>query len=281
MQQGLSYSVRFIAISLLAFAGSIGGLIYFGQRNIIYISRAYSSYGYHDYYEQMKSNFNRKHYYRQIIDVSSNIMDPKVHPSSSNNNNINSNEKKVLYKHKGYFIPAERVSESEVPRLWILTGGNAQLGLDWLPFISDLLYRRNMKHESFFLFDYPGYGDNYPLTSDASKENRQELTLKLMKENIETVVKLLKYPPTLKIGFISHSLGCAAALHFSERVNNDKISINNGNTKVVVDRLVLGSPFTSIPSMASKIFGNGLISDALFESKFVLFVNMSTCKDNK
>ena len=124
----------------LAYAGYVG-LAYVAQEKLIYMPRTYSQY--RSYYEGQRMRTDKTLKQLQgssILDLPYTIGDGKLQQTA-------------------YFIPPREAAEDTPMRLWVLTGGNAALALDWLHFVSEFLHSRHAQREpapAFLLLDYPG-----------------------------------------------------------------------------------------------------------------------------
>lgn len=186
------------------------------QNQIIYIKRNYESHGLRTYYNNLKTQFENKSG-RVLLEVS-----------------YNTSQGEQLV----YWIPPkyQAIEQRNFEKLWLVFGGNAQLGLDWLWFISKL--GEDFEKDSFVLFDYPGYGrcQGSPGMQSISEsvDKGAERIIELLYQN-ETDVEP-------DVGILAHSLGCAAGLNYA------------ASSLYPVNSFILMSPFQSIPNMALDIF---------------------------
>lgn len=178
------------------------------QDAIIYHPRTYSSFGAFQYYENIKLKFKQQ---------TGQTIEPFEYEDAMNGGTQTS-----------YFIPARQQTMTD---LWIVFGGNAQLALDWVEFITTVRTKHpSLDSHAFVLFDYPGYGQSMGKVNETS-----------LRWSIKAAIqRVMKQSDAAKINLLAHSIGCAAALNFAVHE-----PINGG--------LVLISPFVSIPQMALDI----------------------------
>jgi pimeloyl-ACP methyl ester carboxylesterase len=198
------------------------GLLAAMQDNIIYVRRSYESHGMRQYYHNIQERFEDKSG-RVLLEVSYN--------TSSGHQTV-------------FWIPPrlEAIESKSINKLWIVFGGNAQLALDWVWFISKL--GSDFYNDSFLLMDYPGYGRCQGSTSGSTT------TTESVTYATERVLSMLYENETTRepdVGVLAHSLGCAAGLNYAITSTHH------------INKFVLVSPFTSIPSMAKAIFIPGFL----------------------
>ncbi|MCW1883645.1 hypothetical protein OKA04_02825 [Luteolibacter flavescens] len=118
-------------------------------------------------------------------------------------------------------------------RLWLVTGGNGTLALDW----SDWLRENGPRNDAWLLIDIPGYG--------ACEGKPRPATIR---ENLKAVVPAAMTSLNWslpadhsKLRFFGHSLGSAVCLMAAEEYD--------------IRRGVLLSPFTSSMQMTEAMFG--------------------------
>lgn len=178
------------------------------QDAIIYHPRTYSSFGAFQYYENIKLKFKQQ---------TGQTIEPFEYEDAMNGGTQTS-----------YFIAARQQTMTD---LWVVFGGNAQLALDWVEFITTVRIKHpSLDSHAFVLFDYPGYGQSMGKVNETS-----------LRWSIKAAIqRVVKQPDAIKINLLAHSIGCAVALNFAVHE-----PINGG--------LVLISPFASIPQMALDI----------------------------
>jgi pimeloyl-ACP methyl ester carboxylesterase len=118
--------------------------------------------------------------------------------------------------------------------LWILFCGNASLALDWF---DRLLDHYSDHSSSFFLLDYPGYGECEGKASPNSIRKSADIAI----ETLFKRYKAIHFSKKTQINVIGHSLGAAIALDFASRHSCKKI--------------ILLAPFTSLYDMAKRVVG--------------------------
>jgi pimeloyl-ACP methyl ester carboxylesterase len=136
-----------------------------------------------------------------------------------------------------FFFPA-KATEPAKPlgsKLWIVTGGNGSLALDYS-------YHREAwdPSASFLFFDYPGYGLSQ---GRPSPENIRE-TASALKVNLSHRFQLTAERLTAQSAVLGHSIGAAAALIVAEEWG--------------ITRAVLLTPFTTLTEMARMTVGTPL-----------------------
>lgn len=129
-----------------------------------------------------------------------------------------------------FFLARSPEAAKAPSRLWVITLGNASLGLDLL----NELERFPDRSVAFLLVDYPGYGlcEGKPTPEGILENCRQALAAVLPRFEGQT--------PSL--GAFGHSIGSGAAAQFAA-------------AEQAVDRLVLLSPFTSTLEIARERAG--------------------------
>jgi acetyl esterase/lipase len=126
------------------------------------------------------------------------------------------------------------------------------LALAWLHFLDDYqLHRRSTKSIApdeaddeigFLLLDYPGYGVNQGQpTPKALLDNSLEA--------FNACTKAISFSSSYRLGFLGHSLGCAANLQLCDHLQTVP------SLSARVDRLALLSPFTTLESVAHHLIG--------------------------
>jgi len=159
--------------------------------------------------------------------------------------------------------------------LWMIFGGNAMVGMDWLHFVWDLLgtaaappaagagaegggggacASELARRPAFLLFDYPGYGANLGTPSPGS-------TLAGSFAALRAALPRLAGPPG-ELHLLGHSLGAAAAaqlaVHFFREPPRWGADAGAAAASLRPGRLVLSAAFTSIEALArALIFGRG------------------------
>jgi len=120
---------------------------------------------------------------------------------------------------------------------------------DWLPFVLTLLQQpRCGGAHAFLLLDYPGYGDN-------EGQPCAGLALRSAEAGVCAALEVLgarRCTPEA-LGFLGHSLGCAAVLQLAAGLSSQRPCWLRGTR--LARRIVLSAPFTSIPNMGLALFG--------------------------
>lgn len=132
-----------------------------------------------------------------------------------------------------FYLPPRENPEAAPERLWILTGGNGSVALDWL----DTVENGPRAHVGYLLIDYPGYGNC------AGKPTRSTI-LMTVRDALPALADHLGVAPGELEGDLNvmgHSLGAAVALEFAAHYP--------------VRQAVLISPFTSLLDMARRQVG--------------------------
>jgi len=160
----------------------------------------------------------------------------------------------------GYSLPTQWLQGSEqaqqallvqpttvrrpVAGLWVVFGGNAMVGTDWLHFCYQLLsdLPQDSAQPAFLLIDYPGYGAN------AGAPTPQ----KVFVASVAAVRSSLKYfrEPPVQLHLLGHSLGAAAAARLAASCSDAAETAPGPLHPLQPGRLVLSAPFTNIESMA-------------------------------
>ncbi len=131
--------------------------------------------------------------------------------------------------------------EETIPeKLWILTGGNGSLALDW-NMVVELALKLNPKH-GYLLVEYPGYGDCEGKPSRVGIQENMEGAVYVLAAFLKTDANTVKSNSS----FLGHSLGCAVALEATSEWGREEV--------------IVVSPFTSMRDMAGLTVGGPLIS---------------------
>jgi pimeloyl-ACP methyl ester carboxylesterase len=132
-----------------------------------------------------------------------------------------------------FYVPPGGGSDAAPDRVWVIQGGNAARGLDYL----DVVQACPDDRAGFLLFDYPGYGlcDGRP--TRASITDATEAAI----DTLANHLGMQRADLESRLGLLGQSLGCAAALEFA--------------AEHPVDRIVLLSPFTTLVDMAKRVVG--------------------------
>jgi len=136
---------------------------------------------------------------------------------------------------------------------WLLFGGNAMVGSDWLEFCLELVEDLPAGSEgrpTFLLLDYPGYGANPGTPSPGSILAGQLAALR-------ATLPRLGAPPA-RLNLLGHSLGAAAAAQLAVSLRREADSLGKAAAPAP-GRLVLSAPFLSIGAMAQVLFGSYLL----------------------
>ncbi len=134
-----------------------------------------------------------------------------------------------------FYVPPRERAGDPPDRLWVLTGGNASLALDWL----DLVGRAPDPRAGFLLIDYPGYGFN---DGRPTRDSIREGTLAAF-EAAMLRLGLRREDLAGRLALMGHSLGAAAALELATAIEPPP------------RQLILVSPFTSLMAMARRTVG--------------------------
>lgn len=112
-------------------------------------------------------------------------------------------------------------------RVWILFGGNAMTGMDWLYYLEE----QHMAEPNcgYLLVDYPGYG---ACRGSPSFDSIRKSNLDVFK----TTRRKLSLKKRQSYGVLGFSLGCATALQF----------INDLDRSIQIDNVILLCPFTTM-----------------------------------
>ncbi|MBU0483563.1 MAG: alpha/beta hydrolase [Proteobacteria bacterium] len=133
-----------------------------------------------------------------------------------------------------YYLHTNLDADAELPdNLWVVSGGDASLALDWYDFTSHY----PDSQAAFLLLDYPGYGES------EGRASPQAIAQSSMRA-LDTLAEYLKVEPRIlapRISLLGHSLGAAVALKLAIKINPQ--------------RIVLVSPFTSMREMAIRVVG--------------------------
>lgn len=131
-----------------------------------------------------------------------------------------------------FYLPAQRDPSQPPEFLWLVTGGNAALALDYLADAAGWDRRAG-----FLFVDYPGYGRCPGRPNPATiEESVLALARKLQSELGWTDDDLRR-----RTGAFGHSIGCAAALMAADGLQ--------------LRRVVLCAPFTTMTDLARRVVG--------------------------
>jgi len=132
-------------------------------------------------------------------------------------------------------------------QLYLVCGGNAALGADWLPFVTQFANEHNDRAVDFLLVDYPGYGGNAGSPCPDSVLRAMKAAVNALALQHHGSAELFSSGHNRAVysemNLLGHSLGAAAILRFA--------SAQAGT--VPLRRIILVSPFTSIADMARSI----------------------------
>lgn len=227
-------------------AGVFIGAIYLFQNKMLYHPRHYEDHGYGSYYHDNLSRFN---------ELLRKLGRPSMEAISYQVPEISKTE------HRAWYIPPKEDTGTERGALWIVSGGNAMLALDWIDFIGKYVQhseKRGNEDISFLLIDYPGYGLN---SRDDLFPNPENILLST-KAAVRKVLGQSTRAPVLRI--LGHSLGCAASLQLAA---DEEFRDELGEAGSVIDRAVLSAPFASLLHMARQMF-TSLIPRALIQHEW-------------
>lgn len=146
--------------------------------------------------------------------------------------------------------------------LWMVFGGNAMVGSDWLDFCLTMLSwlpASAAERPAFLLVDYPGYG-----ASDGTASPRTILQAQLAGLRA-ALPRLAAFPGRLHL--LGHSLGAAAASQLAVSLKQEASRGESKETDCEANpvsalkpgRLVLSAPFLNIDAMAQAIFGKYIL----------------------
>jgi len=142
-------------------------------------------------------------------------------------------------EHKTMAYYASHHASTTVPRrLFLVLGGNAELGLDSL-WIADRALSASFADCAFVSVDYPSYGRSEGTMGERQATEAANGAL----EAVRVKLGVAALPPTT---IIAHSLGCAVALRVA--------AFGAFGAFDSVDSLILSSPFESIAAMAQHMF---------------------------
>jgi pimeloyl-ACP methyl ester carboxylesterase len=117
--------------------------------------------------------------------------------------------------------------------LWIFSGGNATLALEWSSWIEE----NAPKGDAWLLFDFPGYGD---CQGSATPERIRESLIKVLPIACKEI-GWPERPDPERLRFFGHSLGAATCLIAA--------------TEFGIQKGILIAPFTSTMDMAQHLIG--------------------------
>ncbi len=117
-------------------------------------------------------------------------------------------------------------------KLWIFTGGNGSLALDW-DYLTTAASKKNPGY-GFLLVEYPGYGYCEGKPSRVGIEENMEGAVASLARFLKTDAEKVKS----RSGFLGHSLGCAVALEAAAKWESGEV--------------IALSPFTSMRDMAAR-----------------------------
>jgi pimeloyl-ACP methyl ester carboxylesterase len=226
------------AVGIAGISILFAGLVTF-QSKIIYMPRTYQA---------MNNYYNRVLNRKDLIKFNYSI-----------NNDV----------HNGYYIHINEQEKEKDPksiqRIYLMFGGNAALSLDWINsidsyknYLSELGIINYTYPTTFLLLDYPGYDINPGSPSPQTILFSTQMALKQLIEAKQWQKN------TIKLGLIGHSLGSACCLQFADIVTrkNDDGSNSDNNLRninsdknIILDKLILLSPFTSMLDMARSLLG--------------------------
>jgi len=160
----------------------------------------------------------------------------------------------------GYLVLPSGEGVIDLDRVWLVIGGNAMIATDWLEWVREfyLNLQTNPKNKNkkigFLLLDFPGYGESKGKPSPKTSLEQHKLAYVELQSYLK---KRVMDFDNLKFGFLGHSLGCAAlsqlAANFNKN-NNELQDLDVFNEVKQPDKLILSSPFLSIPHMAQIVF---------------------------
>ncbi len=131
-----------------------------------------------------------------------------------------------------FYLPSRKNPTQPPEFLWLVFGGNGSLALDYSG------EAQGWDERFGFLFvDYPGYG----LCEGSPNPTHIEESIVKLTQQLQTELHLSDEDLRAKCGVFGHSLGCAAALIASERLQ--------------LKRAVLCAPFTTMTDMARRTVG--------------------------
>ena len=135
-----------------------------------------------------------------------------------------------------FYLPPRKKNHSLPEELWLVFGGNAALALDFYDFV----YHYPNQAAGILLVEYPGYGKSEGKASPASILVSTEAAMDRLARHLSVQRGLLDE----NLHILGHSLGSGAGLQFAVRHP--------------VQKILLVSPFTSLPEMACRTVGKPL-----------------------
>lgn len=148
-------------------------------------------------------------------------------------------------KQTAFYVPVGGGEPDAAPpeRLWVLFGGNASKGLDWLDLVESYARQPGADETSstgFLLIDYPGFG------LCQGKPTRQGI-VESSEAAFGALARHFQTPPSKledDLNVLGLSIGTAAGLEFASRHR--------------VQQIILLAPFTSMMDMARRTVGTPL-----------------------
>jgi len=134
-----------------------------------------------------------------------------------------------------FYVPPIAAPSGPPQFLWLVTGGNGSLSLDYAE------HRRQWDPRFAYLFiDYPGYG----LCEGSPTPSHIQETLAALRTKAQTELGWTADELSLRSGALGHSLGAAVALMAAE--------------EWALSRAVLCTPFTTLTDMGRLLVGSPL-----------------------
>jgi pimeloyl-ACP methyl ester carboxylesterase len=250
---------------------SVIGLLWISQSTIIYPSRSYEKYGLGKYYINLQYTFekngNKLREFKHKNDLGQDLKFFYVEPTILTSRNHHNQQQQII---------------------WVMTGGNAMLALDWLPFITKLRQAlpSRFSRDAFVLIEYPGYGINSngnpsSITSNNNIPGRTTMIPHVIQsiEEIKNTLYSADGEKNVIVNLVAHSLGCAVGLEAAVAAQ-EILAMNqpqNNNNNILFERMILVSPFTSIAAMAATLFipskslrenilGDHVLENVIFEN---------------
>lgn len=135
---------------------------------------------------------------------------------------------------KAFYLRPADAPDTPPDRLWVMFCGNASLALHW----TDVTAVAPDRRAGYYLVDYPGYGFN---EGRPTRSSINEASLAAF-DALAAHLKLTRSELAARTRLMCHSLGCAAGLELAARLDP------------APNRMILFSPFTSLPAMARHVF---------------------------